>query len=222
MNYIISPSLLAADFSCLATEVKKVYDAGAKMLHLDVMDGQFVPNLSFGMPILESLRPTTEIIFDVHLMIKDPIKYIDQFAASGADIITFHYESDSDIQATIDKIKANGKKVAISISPDTPPEVLFPYLPQLDMVLVMSVYPGFGGQSFMPASLARIKTIRDYMKQQGLEIDIEVDGGINTKNVSDLYAAGANIIVAGSSVFRAPDPAAAIAELLALAEPYRA
>ena len=218
MKYYVSPSLLAADFTRLGDEVQKVHRAGAELLHIDVMDGVFVPNMSFAFPIIESLRPTSEIIFDVHLMITEPHKYVERFAESGADIITFHYESKSDADLTLDLIKKTGKRAAMSISPDTPAEVLFPYLDRLDMVLVMTVYPGFGGQKLIPATLDKVRTLRNYINEHGLNVDIEVDGGITPANVSDVTAAGANVIVAGSSVFHAPDPAEAIAQILKSAE----
>lgn len=218
MKYYISPSLLAADFTRLGDEVQKVHRAGAELLHIDVMDGVFVPNMSFAFPIIESLRPTSDIVFDVHLMITEPHKYVERFAESGADIITFHYESQSDADLTIELIKKTGKKVSMSISPDTPAEAIFPYLDRLDMVLVMTVYPGFGGQKLIPATLDKVKAIRDYITEHNLDVDIEVDGGITTANVSDVTAAGANVIVAGSSVFHAPDPAEAIAQMLKAAE----
>ncbi len=218
MKYYISPSLLAADFTRLGDEVQKVHRAGAELLHIDVMDGVFVPNMSFAFPVIESLRPTSDIIFDVHLMITEPHKYIERFARSGADIITFHYESKSDVDETIDLIKKTGKKVSMSISPDTPAEAIFPYLDKLDMVLVMTVYPGFGGQKLIPATLEKVRAIRNYITEHGLDVDIEVDGGITPANVSDVTAAGANVIVAGSSVFHAPDPAEAIAQMLKAAE----
>lgn len=218
MKYYISPSLLAADFTRLGDEVQKVHRAGAELLHLDVMDGVFVPNMSFAFPVIESLRPTSDIVFDVHLMITEPHKYVERFAEAGADIITFHYESKSDVDETIALIKKMDKKVSMSISPDTPAEAIFPYLDKLDMVLVMTVYPGFGGQKLIPATLDKVKAIREYITAHGLEVDIEVDGGITPANVSDVTAAGANVIVAGSSVFHAPDPAEAIAQMLKAAE----
>ncbi len=218
MKYYISPSLLAADFTRLGDEVQKVHRAGAELLHIDVMDGVFVPNMSFAFPVIESLRPTSDIVFDVHLMITEPHKYVERFAEAGADIITFHYESKSDVDETIALIKKTGKKVSMSISPDTPAEAIFPYLDKLDMVLVMTVYPGFGGQKLIPATLDKVKAIRNYITEHGIEVDIEVDGGITPANVSDVTAAGANVIVAGSSVFHAPDPAEAIAQMLKAAE----
>lgn len=217
MDFFISPSLLAADFTRLGEEVVRVHKAGAAMLHLDVMDGVFVPNISFGLPVLESLRPVSDIVFDVHLMITDPLPYIRRFAEAGADIITFHYESRSDVAKTIAEIKACGKRASVSISPDTPAEVLYPFLPLLDMVLVMTVYPGFGGQKLIPETLHKVRQLRDYITAHDMTVNIEVDGGISPSNVAEVTAAGANVIVAGSSVFHAPDPAVAISQLLAAA-----
>lgn len=217
MNYYISPSLLAADFTQLREEIVKIEKAGAAMLHLDVMDGIFVPNMSFGMPVIESIRSVSPIIFDVHLMITEPHRYIERFAEAGADIITFHYESNSDVKSTIEQIKKAGKRASLSISPDTPAEAVFPYLADLDMVLVMTVYPGFGGQKLIPATLEKVKALREYINANGLNVDIEVDGGISPSNVADVTRAGANVIVAGSSVFHAEDPAKAIADMLEIA-----
>lgn len=211
---MISPSLLAADFTRLGQEVKKIETAGAAMLHLDVMDGVFVPNISFGLPIVESLRPISGVLFDVHLMITSPLDYIQRFAEAGADIITFHYESNSDAAETVAAIKACGKRASIAISPDTPADVLFPLLPQLDMVLVMTVHPGFGGQKLIPETLEKVWILRDFVRSRGLDVDIEVDGGISPANAAEVTRAGANVIVAGSSVFRAPDAAVAIRQLL--------
>lgn len=213
MNYYISPSLLAADYTCLGAELKKVADAGAEMIHIDIMDGVFVPNLSFGLSVVEALRPKSDIIFDVHLMIIEPHKYIKRFADAGADIITFHYESKSNIDETIELIRSTGAKVSMSISPDTPAEVLFPYLDRLDMLLVMTVHPGFGGQKLIPECLGKVRTLRRYAEEHGINIDIEVDGGITLANINDAYDAGANVIVAGSSVFLAQDVKATIAQM---------
>ena len=202
MKYYVSPSLLAADFTRLGDEVQKVHRAGAELLHIDVMDGVFVPNMSFAFPIIESLRPTSEIIFDVHLMITEPHKYVERFAESGADIITFRYESKSDADLTLDLIKKTGKRAAMSISPDTPAEVLFPYLDRLDMVLVMTVEPGFGGQKYIDYCTAKVVEVRKMITEKGLNVDVQVDGGINLENVQTVLDAGANVIVAGSSVFK--------------------
>ena len=206
----LSPSLLAADFNQLGNEIKKIYDAGAEMIHLDVMDGIFVPNTSFGVPVLESLRKNTSIIFDTHLMIVDPIRYIDDFARVGSDIITFHYESCFDPMAVIRKIKSFGKKAGMSIKPGTKPEVLDRFLPELDLVLIMSVEPGFGGQKFMPMALEKLRYCREKINECGRDIMLEVDGGITLENFKEVVASGADVLVAGSSVFRAENTVEAV------------
>ena len=202
----VSPSLLAADFAHLARELDDVKQSGADMIHLDVMDGVFVPNLSFGLPVIESIRRESDLIFDAHLMIEDPYAYIDQFCDAGCDFITFHLESKSNVQKTIDKIHARGKKCGLSLKPATPADALVPYLPLLDMVLVMSVEPGFGGQRFMPESLEKIRRIRELAP----EMLISVDGGINADTAQLVKDAGANCLVAGSFFFKAADKRAAV------------
>ena len=218
--FIVSPSLLAADFANLAEEVKKIELAGAQYLHLDVMDGMFVPNISFGLPVISSLRKHSKMIFDVHLMIKDPQRYIEDFLRAGADIITIHYESCDDPLSVVRQIKALEARAAVSIKPATPAEVLYPMLDELDMVLVMTVEPGFGGQKIIMEALDKVRAIREYANSKGIDIDIQVDGGITGENVKYATSAGANVVVAGSAVFKSDDPAAVIAQMKSEAELY--
>ena len=206
----ISPSVLASDLSRLSDEVAVIEKAGADMAHLDVMDGCFVPNMSFGMPVIEALRKHTGIVFDVHLMIVNPEKYVDRFIDAGADIVTFHIEAASDSGALLKRIRERGKKAAISIKPATPAEAVFPLLDYCDMVLVMTVEPGYGGQSFMHDMLPKIEKIRAEITRRGLDVDIQVDGGINPETAKLTVNAGANVLVAGSSVFKAQDIKGAI------------
>ena len=206
----ISPSVLACDFSKLGDEVTEIERAGAEMAHLDVMDGMFVPNMSFGFPVIECVRKKTAIVFDVHLMIDKPERYIDRFIDAGADIVTFHVEATDVPEECLKMIRSRGKLAAISVKPKTPVEAIYPYLEMCDMVLVMTVEPGFGGQSLIPETLEKVKTLRAEIEKRGLDIDIQVDGGINDKNCRDAVAAGANVLVAGSAVFKASDRRAAI------------
>lgn len=198
---ILAPSMLSADFKELGKEIRTIEENGAKYLHFDVMDGIFVPNISFGMPVLKSIRPGTNLVCDAHLMITEPIRYVEEFAKAGADVITVHLEACEDVDATIAKIKECGCKVGVSIKPMTPVSALKPYLEKIDMILIMSVEPGFGGQKFMPIALDKLAETRAMLDEKGLQVDLQVDGGITVHNIEDVIKAGANIIVAGSSVF---------------------
>jgi ribulose-phosphate 3-epimerase len=219
---LVSPSLLAADFSKLGEQVAEAEAAGCKLLHLDIMDGHFVPNLTFGPAVVKALRKDSGMLFDVHFMLSDPIKYVKPFADAGADLITFHIESNGNPAETIAEIRKHDCRVGLTLKPGTPAEAVFPWLDQVDMILVMTVNPGFGGQSIIYGTLDKVKALRKYIDEHELSIDIQVDGGINEKNVGLAASAGANIIVAGSAIFKAPRPKVAIANLRELAEqnPY--
>ncbi len=199
---VLSPSMLSADFWKLGEQLEEVEKAGAHWIHIDVMDGLFVPSISYGMPVIASIRKRTNLFFDVHLMIEKPERYIREFAESGADLINFHLEATEQVEETIAAIRSFGKKVGITIKPDTPAEAVEPYLALVDMVLVMTVEPGFGGQKLIPECVDKVPVIRRMIEEKGLAVDIEVDGGINLDNVDAAVDAGANIIVAGSAVFK--------------------
>lgn len=201
MKYILAPSILSADFKVLGEQMEITAQNGAEYIHYDVMDGMFVPSISFGMPVLKSIHNATNQVMDAHLMVKEPIRYIEAFKDAGADIITIHLEACEDVKATIAKIRECGLKVGLSINPETPAKEVEDLLPLVDMLLVMSVHPGFGGQKFIPESIEKIKAIRQMIVEQDLDVDIEVDGGIYQSNLKEVLDAGANIIVAGSAVF---------------------
>ena len=214
---IISPSILSADFCRLEEDCRLVLDAGAEMLHFDVMDGHFVPNISFGVPVLASLhRGMPSAFFDVHLMISHPLAYVDAFAKAGAELINFHLESEDDPGAVLDAIRAAGCKAGMTIKPGTPAEALFPWLDRLDLVLVMSVEPGFGGQKFQSSALRKLEALKAEREARGLPFLLEVDGGVNAETAPFCVEAGADVLVAGSAVFAAADPAAEVRALAAL------
>ena len=198
----LSPSILAADFSRLGEQIHELDEAGAQYVHIDVMDGMFVPSISFGMPLMKSIRPCTDRIFDVHLMIEEPVRYIDDFAEAGADLITVHAEACKHLDRTIEAIKEKGLLAGVAINPATPLSAIEWVLPKVDMVLIMTVNPGFGGQKLIPYTLDKVRALRAMIEKADLKTDIEVDGGINLENVTEAMDAGANIIVAGSAVFR--------------------
>lgn len=201
MKIKLSPSILSADFANLARDVEIAVRAGAEYVHVDVMDGHFVPNLTIGAPVVKALRAATDAVLDVHLMITDPDKYLDDFIAAGADIITVHCEANGDTKAQLQKIRAAGKKAACVIKPKTPAQTAIEFLPYCDMILIMTVEPGFGGQGFIPACMDKIRAVRQAISEGGYACELEIDGGVKQSNVADCIAAGADVIVAGSAVF---------------------
>ena len=211
---IVAPSILSADFGNLERDIKMIDRSVAEWVHVDIMDGLFVPNISFGFPVVKAVRKATTKVLDAHLMIVEPEKYVKRFVEAGADYVTFHHEACADPRAAIAEIKAAGAKAGVSIKPATPVEAIFDYLSELDLVLVMSVEPGFGGQSFMPDSLDKVRTLRKEIDEKGYDCLIEIDGGISVKNAREVYDAGVDVIVAGSSVFNAEDPEQMISEIL--------
>lgn len=211
----IAPSILSADFTKLGKEIEEIRDGGADYIHFDVMDGVFVPNISIGIPVLSSVRKFTDMFLDVHLMIDKPVRYAEAFCKAGADLVMFHVEADSyqNIYEAMDIVKANGKKVGLSVKPKTPAEVLYPFIDRLDMALVMTVEPGFGGQKFMHDQLHKIIELRREIDRRGIECELEVDGGVDPVTAKLVKDAGANVLVAGSAVFKSPDRAAQIAAI---------
>ena len=217
---ILAPSILAADFRCLGEEIKNVTEAGAEYLHIDVMDGMFVPSISFGMPVITSVRGVTDCVFDVHLMIEDPDRYVEEFHKCGADSITVHAEACKHLHRTIQHIKGLGLKAGVALSPSTPLSVLDYVLEDLDMVLIMTVNPGFGGQKYIPAMTDKIRTLRQMAIEKGLQLDIQVDGGVNDATIRTVLEAGANICVAGSAVFN-EDREGSVKKYVSIMEEYK-
>ncbi len=211
----IAPSILSADFARLGAEVEDIRIGGADYVHFDVMDGCFVPNISIGIPVLKSLRKATELFIDVHLMIREPVRYAEAFCKAGADLVNFHVEADSEenIAAAIEIARKLGKKTGVTVKPNTPAEAVLPFLPAVDLILVMTVEPGFGGQHFMPNMLPKIETIRGYIEKSNSDCELEVDGGIDPETAPLVKRAGANVLVAGSAVFNRPDRSLAIREI---------
>ncbi len=205
MKNILSPSLLAADFTKLGQQLEQIEKGGAQYIHLDVMDGIFVPNISFGIPVIQSIRKSSNLIFDVHLMIVEPERYVEAFRKAGADIINFHIEATKDAASTLSKIKSLGAKTGITIKPNTPVSEIVPYLENVDMVLIMTVEPGFGGQKFMADKMEKVTELVKIREQKNLNFDIEIDGGVNMDNVKEILDTGVNVVVAGSAVFGADD-----------------
>ena len=221
MHYKLAPSILAADFTRLGEQVRAVDEAGAQYIHLDVMDGAFVPSISFGMPEIKSLREITDKVFDVHMMVEEPGRYVEDMCRCGADLITVHAEACTHLDRVVNQIKEGGMRAGVAVNPATPLSVLDPILGELDMVLIMTVNPGFGGQKFIPYTMEKIRSLRRILTERGLAADIQVDGGISSANVREVLEAGANVFVAGSAVF-GEDPGARTREFLDIFGEYEA
>ena len=200
-DFQIAPSILAADFNCLGEQIQTLEENQIELLHIDVMDGMFVPSISFGMPVIASIRKQSRMFFDAHLMVQEPVRYVEEFVRAGAESVTVHVEACRNVKGTLEKIQSLGRKTAISLNPETPVEALLPYLPIVDMVLVMSVRPGFGGQKFMPQALDKVRYLDRVRKENKWRYRIEIDGGITHNNLSEVVAAGVDILVAGTAVF---------------------
>ena len=221
MHYKLAPSILAADFIRLGEQVRAVDEAGAQYIHLDVMDGAFVPSISFGMPVIKSLREITDKVFDVHMMVEEPGRYVEDMCRCGADLITVHAEACTHLDRVVNQIKEGGMRAGVAVNPATPLSVLDPILGELDMVLIMTVNPGFGGQKFIPYTMEKIRSLRRILTERGIAADIQVDGGISSANVREVLEAGANVFVAGSAVF-GEDPGARTREFLDIFGEYEA
>ncbi len=205
-KYMVSPSILSGDFANMGESVKKACEWGADLIHVDVMDGVYVPNITFGMPMVSAIKPYSSVPLDVHLMITEPEKYVGSFVDSGADIVTFHPDASKDVKKGLDIIKSKGAKCGLVLNPDKPLDLVYPYLAEIDMVLLMSVFPGFGGQKFIESVLDKAKVLKEYIDKNNLNVDIEIDGGVSSKNAEQVRNSGVNILVAGSAVFKSENP----------------
>lgn len=205
-KFMVSPSILSGDFANMGESVKKACDWGADLIHVDVMDGVYVPNITFGMPMVSAIKPYSSVPLDVHLMITEPEKYVGSFVDSGADIVTFHPDASKDVRKGLDIIKSKGAKCGLVLNPDMPLDLVYPYLAEIDMVLLMSVFPGFGGQKFIESVLDKAKVLKEYIEKNNLNVDIEIDGGVSSKNAEKVRNSGVNILVAGSAVFKSENP----------------